>query len=276
MRIIIIYLFHVHNPYFCAMSKPLILVTNDDGIVSPGIRALVETAALFGDVVVVAPDAPQSGQGHAITLHDPLRLRKVKIFEDIEAWECSGTPVDCVKLAKHIVLKDRKIDLCVSGINHGANSSISILYSGTMSAAMEASLEGINSIGFSLLDFSFDADFSPAKIWASKLIEYALKNPFKTGNLLNVNFPRIPLSDIKGIKVCRQCDGRWVEEFLEGRDPAGRPYYWLTGKFETTDLADDTDEWALRNGYISVVPSMHDLTDYQAMPEMKHLESLTH
>jgi 5'-nucleotidase len=254
------------------MSKPLILVTNDDGVVAPGIRALVEVASQFGEVIVVAPDAPQSGQGHAITIHDPLRLRRVKIFQDIEAWESSGTPVDCVKLAKHVILKDRKIDLCLSGINHGSNSSINILYSGTMSAAMEASVEGINSIGFSLLDFSFDADFSAAKVWAGKIIEYTLKHPFQTGNLLNVNIPRLPLEELKGLKICRQSNGRWVEEFIEGRDPSGQPYYWLSGKFVNDDKGEDTDIWALKHNYISVVPSMHDLTHYAAIPEMKSME----
>ena len=201
------------------MSKPLILVTNDDGIVAPGIRALTEVAAQFGEVVVVAPDTPQSGKGHAITIHDPLRLRKVKIFDGIEAWECSGTPVDCVKLAKHVILKDRNIDLCVSGINHGSNSSINIIYSGTMSAAMEASVEGINSVGFSLSDFSFEADFSASKIWAHKIIQQMLRHPLKQGNLLNVNIPKLPADAIKGALVCRQCNGRWIEEFIEGRDP---------------------------------------------------------
>lgn len=256
------------------MSKPLILVTNDDGVVAPGIRALVEVASQFGEVVVVAPDSPQSGKGHAITIHDPLRLRPVKIFSDIDAWESSGTPVDCVKLAKHVILKNRKIDLCVSGINHGSNSSINIIYSGTMSAAMEASVEGINSIGFSLLDFSFEADFSAAKVWAGKIIEYTLKHPFPKGDLLNVNIPRLPLDQIKGLKVCRQSNGRWVEEFVEGRDPGGQPYYWLSGKFVNDDQNDDTDDWALQHGYISVVPSMHDLTHYAAIPAMKPMESL--
>ncbi len=254
--------------YLCPMSKPLILVTNDDGIVAPGIRALVEVAAQFGEVIVVAPDSPQSGQGHAITIHDPLRLRQVDVFEGIQAWECSGTPVDCVKLAKHVLLKERKIDLCLSGINHGSNSSINILYSGTMSAAMEAALEGIDSIGFSLLDFSFDADFSGAKHWASKIVSYALEHPFRHGHLLNVNIPKLPASEIKGIRVCRQCEGRWIEEFVEGKDPSGRPYYWLTGRFVKQDAGEDTDEWALEHGYISVVPSMHDLTNYQAIPEL--------
>ncbi|MCC7507202.1 MAG: 5'/3'-nucleotidase SurE [Saprospiraceae bacterium] len=253
------------------MSKPLILVTNDDGIVAPGIRALVEVATQLGEVVVVAPDSPQSGKGHAITIHDPLRLKKVKPFPGIEAWECSGTPVDCVKLAKHVVLKERKIGLCVSGINHGSNASINIIYSGTLSAAMEASLEGIKSIGFSLLDFSFDADFSPAQPWVREIMQFALAQPFPHGNLLNVN---IPTSPIKGVRICRQAEARWVEEFVEGRDPNGQPYYWLSGKFINDDTAPDSDVLALDESYISVVPSMHDLTNYKALTGLKPLETL--
>ncbi len=250
--------------------KPLILVTNDDGIVAPGIRALVEVASKLGDVVVVAPDSPQSGKGHAITIHDPLRLKKVKAFSPpIEAWECSGTPVDCVKLAKHVVLKGRKIDLCVSGINHGSNVSINIIYSGTMSAAMEASIEGIDSIGFSLLDFSFDADFSGAKIWAKKIMQHVLKNGLLPGKLLNVNIPKLPAADIRGAKICRQAEARWVEKFVEAKDPSGEPYFWLTGEFVNRDPGEDTDVWALENGYISVVPSMHDLTNYPAIEKLK-------
>ena len=255
------------------MSKPLILVTNDDGIVAPGIRALVEMAAQLGEVVVVAPDSPQSGKGHAITIHDPLRLKKVKVFPGIEAWECSGTPVDCVKLAKHVVLKGRTIDLCVSGINHGTNASINIIYSGTLSAAMEASLENIKSIGFSLDDFSFDADFEPCKPWVRKVMQYALEHPFESGNLLNVNIPKLSSNQLRGLRICRQADARWVEKFLEARDPSGQPYYWLTGEFINDDSGEDTDVWALQNGYISVVPSMHDLTNYKAMENMRALEA---
>jgi 5'-nucleotidase len=257
------------NYYFCDMSKPLILVTNDDGITAAGIRALVEVAAQLGDVVVVAPDSPQSGKGHAISIHDPLRLKKSTIFEGIEAWECSGTPVDCVKIARYVVLKNRPIDLCVSGINHGNNHSISILYSGTLSAAMEASLEGIRSIGFSLDDFSHDADFSPAQPWAKRLMAYSLGQPFRAGMMLNVNFPKAAAAEIKGIRFCRQADDRWIEQFQEGRDPAGRPYYWLGGEYSSRDTADDTDVWALKNNYISVVPCMHDLTNYAALEDLK-------
>ena len=261
--------------YLCTMSKPLILVTNDDGIVAPGIRALVEMAARIGEVVVVAPDSPQSAKGHAITIHDPLRLKKVQVFEGIEAWECSGTPVDCVKLAKHVVLKDRPIDLCVSGINHGSNASINIIYSGTLSAAMEASVEGIRSIGFSLDDFSFDADFRPVQPWILQLMRWMLEDEGLKGALLNVNFPKIPAAQIQGMRVCRQANARWVENFIEGRDPGGRPYYWLSGEFINEDEGEDTDIWALKNNYISVVPSKHDLTNYGLLERITPLQNLT-
>lgn len=247
------------------MKKPLILVTNDDGATAGGIRALVEVAQELGEVVVVAPDSPQSGQGHAITLRDILRLKPISIFEDIEAYECTGTPVDCVKLATNVVLKDRTPDLCVSGINHGSNASLNILYSGTMSAAMEASLEGINSIGFSLLDFSADADFEAGKPFIKQIMQYVLENGLQNTKLLNVNIPKLPRKEIKGIKICRQADAHWNEDFVEAKDPYDRSYYWLTGVFENNDLAEDTDIWALENGYLSVVPSQHDLTAYKAI-----------
>lgn len=257
------------------MKKPLILVTNDDGIAAPGIRSLVESAKEIGEVIVVAPDSPQSGMGHAITIDDPIRLRKVQVFEGIESYECSGTPVDCVKLAKNIVLKDREIDLCVSGVNHGSNASINIIYSGTLSAAMEASLEHIPSIGFSLLDYSFDADFEASRPYVKALMRYVLQHGMVDGSLLNVNIPSLPTSQIKGMRVCRQADARWVEEFQEARDPRGQPYYWLTGRFVNDDYEEDTDIWALQNGYISVVPSMHDLTNYRAMKGIKDINQIT-
>lgn len=254
------------------MSKPRILVTNDDGINAPGIRALVEVAKLFGDPFVVAPDSPQSGQGHAITITQPLFLKKVDVFDGVPAYECSGTPADCVKLAKNVLLKDETIDLCVSGINHGSNASINIIYSGTMSAAMEASLEGIKSIGFSLLDFSFEADFSAAKYFASKIIEKMLNYEAKENILLNVNFPKLPKEDIKGIKICEQGEGIWTEDFKESQDPRGQKYYWLTGSFDADLENTKTDLWALENGYVSVVPSKHDLTDYNSIESLKKFE----
>jgi len=253
------------------MQRPLILVTNDDGLFAPGIKALIEVASELGDLLVVAPDSPQSGMGHAITIHNPLRLNKVSTFGDVEAYECNGTPVDCVKLAKHVILKDRKVDLCVSGVNHGSNASINIIYSGTMSAAMEASLEGIDSIGFSLLDYSFDADFEPSKPFIKKIMQHVLeKGLFKT-KLLNVNIPKLPAEAIRGMKVCRQASARWIEEFVESEDPRGQKYYWLTGKFVNEDEGTDTDVHALENGYISIVPSGHDLTSYQALAGLSAL-----
>jgi len=250
------------------MSKPLILITNDDGIYAGGLSALVEVCRPIGDIVIVAPDSPQSGQGHAITLNDPIRLRQVKDL-DAEAYKCSGTPVDCVKLAKSVVLNGRKPDLCVSGINHGSNASINIIYSGTMSAAMEASLEGIPSIGFSYLDYAADADFSACKKIATTLINKILANQVDDKLLLNVNIPLLPYDEIKGIKVCRQSKGNWTEEFKEATDPRGEKYYWMTGAYYTEETATDTDIWALDNGYVSVVPSHHDLTDYKQLAGLK-------
>jgi len=254
------------------MSRPKILVTNDDGITAPGIRALVEVAREFGEVTVVAPDKPQSGQGHALTLNHPLRLEKVDIFDGIAAYKCSGTPVDCVKLAKDVVLKNRMADLCVSGINHGSNVSLNIIYSGTMSAAMEASFEGIKSIGFSLLDHSYKADFEPSKKYIRHIMQQVLENGMPNTNLLNVNIPKLKEEEIKGVRICRQAKAKWVEEYVTREDPMGGQYYWLSGKFINQDEGEDCDVWALDNGYISVVPAQHDLTDYKALKGLNNLE----
>jgi len=253
-------------------KRPLILVTNDDGMFAPGIKRLVSIARHMGEVIVVAPNSPQSAKGHAVTLSDPIRLNKVSVFEGIEAYECSGTPVDCVKLAKNVILKDRKIDLCVSGINHGSNASINILYSGTISAAMEASIEGIDSIGFSLSDYSMDADFDPATPWVKAIMEYVISHGMINSKLLNVNIPHPSSGPIKGMRICRQSEGRWEEEFVEGEDPRGQKFYWLTGNFVTNDMRPDTDIYALNAGYISVVPSLHDLTSHPAIPELQPME----
>ena len=256
------------------MKKPLILVTNDDGIFAGGIRTLVEIAQELGEVVVMAPDAPQSATGHAITIREPLRFQRAKEFPDIEAYKCSGTPVDCVKIARGVPLKNRKIDLCVSGINHGSNASTNILYSGTMSAAMEASMEGIDAIGFSLLDFSEDADFSQSRSYVKAIMEYVLENGIPNGKLLNVNIPKLPTAELKGIKICRQADAKWEEVFEEKKDPMGHSYYWLTGKFANLDEREDIDIKALQEGYISVVPAMHDLTNQTAMEPLKPMEGI--
>lgn len=245
--------------------KPLILVSNDDGITAPGIRALVEVMSKIGDVVVVAPDSPQSGMGHAITINKPLRLDKTDYFgPEIPAYQCSGTPADCVKLAIDKILP-RRPDLLVSGINHGSNSSINIIYSGTMSAAVEGAIDGIKAIGFSLLNYSFDADFSASKIVVKQVAEMVLQHGLPEGVLLNVNIPNLQVEALKGIKICRQARAKWVEEFDERTDPNQRKYYWLTGKFENFDHGEDTDEWALKHGYASVVPCQFDLTAHHAM-----------
>ena len=238
-----------------------ILVTNDDGISAPGIRNLVEAVQGLGKVIVVAPDKPQSGMGHAITIGQPLRLTKVKFFGDVEAWSCSGTPVDCVKLAVDKVLH-QKPDLCLSGINHGANHSINVIYSGTMSAAVEAAIESIPSIGFSLLDHSIDADFTASIKYARVIVQQMLKSNLDKHTVLNVNFPAVAEDLIKGIKICKQAYAKYEEDFIERNDPNGRLYYWLTGQFVNFDKGTDTDVWALENNYVSIVPVQFDLTNY--------------
>lgn len=250
-------------------EKPIILITNDDDITSKGIRSLVEAVKELGTVVVVAPNSPQSGMGHAITIGSPLRLNKVDLFSDVEAWQTSGTPVDCVKLAVDKILH-RKPDICLSGINHGANHSINVIYSGTMSAAMEASIEGIPSIGFSLLDYNYDADFTASKEIVYKIVSAVLKNKLKDKHfLLNVNIPVLPPEKIKGIKICKQAYAKYEEDFSERLDPHGKKYYWLTGEFKNFDKGKDTDVWALEHGYVSVVPVQFDLTNYTLKKELE-------
>jgi|TARA_B100000497_G_scaffold119055_1_gene145999 5'-nucleotidase len=249
-------------------EKPLILVCNDDGITAPGIKATVEVMSSFGQVVVVAPDSPQSGMGHAITINKPLRMIKNNQFGDeIESYHCSGTPADCVKLAVDKVLH-RKPDLLVSGINHGSNSSINVIYSGTMSAAMEGAIEGIPSLGFSLLDFSWDADFTAAKVYMKTIVQNVFHHGMPKATLISVNIPNVSKDEIKGIKVCRQARAKWVEEFDHRQDPHGRDYYWLTGKFTNMDKGEDTDEWALENNYVSLVPVQFDLTAHHAIQSL--------
>jgi 5'-nucleotidase len=251
-------------------QKPLILVTNDDGITAPGIVALVEVMKTLGEVVVVAPDKPQSGMGHAITINSTLRLHRTKTHGIAEEYSCSGTPVDCVKFAINKVLK-RKPDLCVSGINHGSNMSINVIYSGTMSAAVEGAIEGIPSIGFSLCDFSIDADFAPAKKIIKTIVENVLKNSLPKDVCLNVNIPKLKYNEIAGIKICRQARASWVEELDERHDPSGRAYYWLTGKFENFEKGKkDTDVWAVENNFVSVVPVQFDLTAHKAIKEIQN------
>jgi len=246
--------------------KQNILVTNDDGVASKGLRALIEEASRFGRVTVVAPEHGMSGMSHAITMSNPLYLREVRRRDDVAVYACSGTPVDCVKLAIDHVMKDEAPTLVLSGINHGANSNISVIYSGTLGAAMEGFSYGIPSIGFSLIDHDTEADLTAARHYVRRVLATVLEHNGNAPVCLNVNVPTLPLEDIKGIRVCRQTKGYWMEEFVRKSDPRGRDYYWLTGRFVNLEPDDpDTDEWALANGYVSVVPVTLDLTDYSRM-----------
>ena len=249
-----------------------ILVTNDDSVHAKGIKELVLVASEFGNVLVVAPNKPQSGMGHAITITKPLRMESYNGFDGVEAYSCSGTPVDCVKLAVFEILK-RKPDLLLSGINHGENSSTNVLYSGTMSAAIEGAMEGIPSIGFSLADFNSDADFSAAKNVATELIPQIMNKGLPNNTALNVNVPKVSYRDLKGIKVCAQAHAYWEDKFDSRRDQFGKPYYWLTGQFSDRDQREDTDLHYLKMGYATIVPTHFDLTNYGALRDLKYLDS---
>ncbi len=245
-----------------------ILVTNDDGITAPGIRTLISVMNELGDVIVVAPDSPQSGMGHAITLDSTIYCDAITIDEGPQLeYRCSGTPADCVKMAISEIL-NKKPDLCVSGVNHGSNSSINVIYSGTMSAAVEAGIEGIPAIGFSLLDYSWNAKFDHLKAAIKKIAENVLERGLPDGVVLNVNFPKVESKKFKGIKICRQARANWVEEFDKRVNPQGKEYYWLTGKFINLDNGEDTDLWSLKNGYIAIVPVGFDMTAHHFLPAL--------
>jgi 5'-nucleotidase len=257
-------------------EEPIILITNDDGVTAPGIAALVDSVRDLGKIVVIAPDKAQSGMGHAITIGTPLRMVRVNQFGDkIEAYSCNGTPVDCVKLAVDKILH-RKPDICLSGVNHGANHSINVIYSGTMSAALEAAIESIPSVGFSLLDYSLEADFTGAKKYARLIVEQILNSKSIDRHLcLNVNFPAITVEQLKGLKICRQAYAKYEEDFAERTDPTGKKYYWLTGDFVNFDKGRDTDVWALNHNYASVVPVQFDLTNYKLKEKLENTFKLT-
>lgn len=242
--------------------RPTILIVNDDGITAPGIRNLIDAVKDLGNILVVAPDSPQSGMGHAVTIGSPLKLDKVNIFDEIgvTAYQCSGTPVDCVKMAIDVLL-DHKPTICLSGINHGSNASINVIYSGTMSAAMEAAIDGIPAAGFSLLDFKWEADFSVAKEVVRTVAMKMLSQTLPAHFLLNVNIPKCSVAEFKGIKVCRQAYAQWNESFEKRQDPRGNDYYWMVGKFLNKDLGQDSDLSNLKENYATLVPVKFDLTD---------------
>ncbi len=245
-------------------KKPLILVSNDDGFFSPGIRALAQVAEEFGEVIIAAPDREQSAVGHAITILSPLRVNEVLVAKKYRAFTVNGTPADCIKLA-HGNLLDRKPDLILSGINHGSNAGINALYSGTVSAATEGTILGYPSIAVSCTDFAEDADLSGAQEAARRVIKYVLKNGLKRGVTLNVNAPK---GKFEGIEWSRMADSRYVEEYEDRVDPFNRAYYWLTGKFELLDENEDADIKILGKGKASVTPIQYDLTDYALLDEV--------
>jgi 5'-nucleotidase len=247
----------------------LFLITNDDGINAKGLQALIEVARPFGKLFVIAPEEGQSGMSHAITVKNPIRVKKISEEDDLIMYSSNGTPVDCVKLALSNLL-DRKPDMILSGINHGSNSSTSVIYSGTMAAAIEGCINGVPAIGFSLLDYSPDAEFSSIQKYATRVLETTLANEFPEGICLNVNFPVNTYQKIKGIRVCRQNKGVWREEFEQRRDPRNKDYFWLTGEFENLEPeAVDTDEWALDNNYVSIVPTHIDLTAHKVLKQIR-------
>lgn len=246
-------------------KERLIFVTNDDGYQAKGFAAAIEVAREFGRVVAVAPAEPQSGRSQAITMYDPLFLEQRRKEDGVEVYSLTGTPVDCVKWAFDYLFEEGAVDLVISGINHGSNSAINVLYSGTMGAAIEGSFYGCPSVGLSLTTHDADAEFESAKHYAREIIASVLENPHseKQPLCLNVNVPNIPFEDIKGVKVCRQCRGIWREEFSPYEDPRGKPYFWLTGSYTNYEpMAADTDEWALKEGYVAVVPVQIDMTSY--------------
>lgn len=252
--------------------KPLIFITNDDGYDSKGIKALIEAVKDLGEVLVVAPDGPRSGMSGAITSTMPIRVRLIEKSDDIKIYACTGTPVDCVKLGLSEIAT-RKPDIVLTGINHGSNASICVLYSGTMGAAIEGCIFKIPSIGFSLLDHAYNADFTESKIYVKLLAEQVLKEGLPIGTCLNVNIPKG--SDIKGLRICRQASGQWIKEFKSSEDGSGQEIYWLTGQFRN-DVPDDmtTDEWVLARNYISIVPIKVDMTDHSYVDKLKKWENL--
>ena len=250
------------------MTNKTILISNDDGVNAPGINTLAAIMRKYGRVCIVAPQEPMSGMGHAVTVRHPLRLRKLEEEDGFLRYSCNGTPADAVKLGIQVVLRARP-DLIVSGINHGSNASINILYSGTMAAVLEGVISGVPSIGFSLADYSYLADFSACEKYIRKVVENVLQYGLPEGTCLNVNIPPVTAEKIRGIRICKQGRGMWMEEFDERKDPHHREYYWLTGEFASISNGRDTDGWALQNNYVSVVPAQIDLTDYRTIELIK-------
>ncbi len=251
-------------------NRPLILVTNDDGINAPGIRLLISIAKQFGRVIVAAPDSAQSAKSHSITIEGTLSYKKIEKTEQYAEYAISGTPVDCVKLAIH-ELTSEKPDLILSGINHGTNTSASLIYSGTMAAAIEGSMNGIHSVGFSVCHYDTYLDFAFTKPYIEKIITKVLENGLGQGTSLNVNFPVVEAEPIKGVKICRTAVGFWAEEFIPANHPHNKPVFWLSGGFTNLEPdAEDTDDFAIQSNYVSVTPVKVDFTDYKSIKQLKN------
>ena len=249
-------------------NKPIILITNDDGFRARGIRTLTEYLKDVADIIVFAPDSPQSGMSSAITSINPLRYFLYKEEENVKTYICNGTPVDCIKLAMNVL--DEKPDMIFSGINHGSNAAISVIYSGTMGAAIEGCIFGIPSVGVSLCDFNVDADFSQSGMIATKIAQKIMEEGLPKGVCLNVNVPK---GEVKGLQIASQTQGKWTNEYYPSKDGAQRDVYWLRGRFDNWEVDNkDTDEWALTNGYAAVVPVKIDMTDYGMINKLKHWE----
>ena len=250
-------------------NERLVFLTNDDGWNAPGFEVSMRIARRFGRVIAIAPETSQSGMSQAITMYNPLYLRPIPAPEGVELYALNGTPVDCVKIAFDHLLRDRRVDLVITGINHGSNAAINVLYSGTMGAAIEGSFYGCPSIGLSLCDHSREADFTGAEKYCTEIVRGVVESGIGAPLCLNVNVPAIPEPEIRGVRVCRQSRGFWREEFYRREDPHGREYYWLTGEFKNAEPdSEDTDEWALAHGYVSVVPIQVDMTDYRRLDEL--------
>ena len=252
------------------MKKIKILVTNDDGITAPGIRFLIDVMKDFGDITVMAPDKPQSGTSHSITFSEPLRIKTITETSGYKEYSCNGTPVDCIKLGENVAM-DEKPDLVVSGVNHGSNASINVIYSGTMAAVIEACIDGIPAIGFSLDNFKEDANLEPSRSFIQKIVKGIIENGIPKNTCVNVNIPDV--QKIHGIKVCHQAKASWKEGFDSRINPRGENYHWLTGSFVIEELGEDSDLKAIQDGYISLVPIQIDLTAYEAMASFKYLEN---
>ena len=249
-------------------KRPVILISNDDGIESKGINTLIKEINKFAEVLVAAPHTQQSAAGHAITVSSPIRATKIIKDKKFFGYAVEGTPADCVKLAVRNLYADKKIDLCISGINHGANTAINIIYSGTVSAATEATILGIPSIAVSLGSFTFD-DFNPSAKFAAKMAKIVLQKGLPRGTVLNVNVPAVPGSKIKGVLVTKQGKSDWKDFYEERLDPNKKPYYWLIGDHVLSDKTNDLDHKAIKENYISITPIHYDLTDYKMLDELQ-------